>query len=94
MSDRFVRDYVHVDDVAEALIAAATTTSTQTFLNVASGVAIDNLALAGAARDRSYIPAEPLRSFSVGDPRLSESALKWRSSRSALADVARSRPGG
>ncbi len=64
--DTFVRDYVHADDVADALLAALRLPMTESFtpINIASGTATSNRELAAilsGARDIHYevVPGTP-----------------------------------
>lgn len=83
----FVRDYVHVDDVAAALYAAIRTPHHDVgAVNLGTGRAVSNLALMSMVphdRFRS-VDAPGLASFSVADPEYAASALDWRARRDML----------
>jgi nucleoside-diphosphate-sugar epimerase len=87
MSSDFVRDYVHVNDVADALLMAIQSDIGGVF-NVATGVGTTNLDLAGAVEPAAFEPSEPITSYSVGDPSVIHERLGWRAHRSVVADVA------
>lgn len=85
MSAGFVRDYVHVDDVARALLLACIGDSAAGTMNVATGEPVDNLMLAAAVPADAFHPhPSQVRSYSVGDPRCAEALLGWRAQRRAL----------
>lgn len=77
----FVRDYVHVDDVADAFARAFVEPGNGVF-NVASGIPMTNAELAATARPGSYVngapPRDGFRTYSVGDPARIEQAWDWR----------------
>jgi UDP-glucose 4-epimerase len=90
------RDYVHVDDVVEALLAAAGSGETGIY-NVGTGVATSVLELhrlcaetAGADRPPRFAAERPgdLRD-SVLDPSLAELRLGWRAETSLAAGIER-----
>lgn len=93
MSRTFVRDYVHVDDVADAILLACGNADVTGALNVASGDGLDNVTLAAHADAGSYEPwFEEIVSFSVGSPRRIGHRLQWQPRRSALAELATRHP--
>jgi len=67
--DTFVRDYVHVDDVAAALIAAvdAELPRPWSLVNVASGVATSNRRLVAALDPVNYTVGAPRASYSCAN---------------------------
>lgn len=75
--DEFIRDYIHVDDVADHLLAAvdATLDARHVVVNVGTGVGVSNRDLLDAASRRREIPVE----FVEGPPSVS------------VADVTRAR---
>lgn len=81
MTSSFVRDYVDVRDVAEAIDAAVASPALGP-INVGTGIGIDNLLLAGWARDE-YAPVtgEGIQSFSVADATHAERVLGWTARR-------------
>ncbi|WP_106815983.1 NAD-dependent epimerase/dehydratase family protein [Microbacterium timonense] len=88
MSANYVRDYVHVDDVADALLAASGRPDFTGAVNVATGEATDNLMLARAAPPEAFEALhELIVSYSVGDPSLMLSSLGWKPTRSAIAEL-------
>jgi UDP-glucose 4-epimerase len=92
VSGYYVRDYVHVDEVADALLAACAAPDVTGVVNVATGVATDNLMLAGAVLPDAFEALdESLVSYNVGDPSQIMSSLAWKPTRSAIAEL-RARP--
>ena len=84
LGGRFIRDYVHVDDVADALLAACSAELVGV-VNVASGHGVDNRALASVVGGDAYVDAGvPADSFSVGNTEFALSLLNWRSRTSVL----------
>ncbi|QRY41710.1 NAD-dependent epimerase/dehydratase family protein [Microbacterium hominis] len=78
VSDGFVRDYVHVDDVASAFLAATRRPDTQGPVNIGRGVAVDNLSLAARVPDGHYRRAGGgPDSFSVADVGRARTELGW-----------------
>lgn len=75
----FVRDYVDVDEVAGAFLAAADRPDVQGAVNVARGVAVDNLQLAAAAGDEAFDSVDPadLWTYSVADVSRAHVDLGW-----------------
>ncbi|KQZ84824.1 hypothetical protein ASD56_00015 [Microbacterium sp. Root166] len=93
LSESFVRDYVDVDDVALAFVAAAGG-DTAGVLNVARGVAVDNLELAEAAGPEAFDAVSGrAESYSVGDISRVRSRLSW-SARTDPLEVLRARRNG
>lgn len=86
MSPGFIRDYVHVDDVARAILAAAGATHVTGAINVASGVPTSNMALAAASTGRfEYAPIESdLISYSVGATASATERLGWTVERQVI----------
>lgn len=77
VTTQFVRDYVHVDDVAAALLRAVACDEVRGIVNVGSGRGIDNTELA-AARPGAFRAGDgEIRSFSVADPRRVREELDW-----------------
>lgn len=80
--DGFVRDYVHVDDVARAVLAAADSTAPGfRVLNVGSGVPRSNRDLLGslASQDRASVTIGPeVDSYSCADITAITRELSWR----------------
>lgn len=79
LTTAFVRDYVHVDDVARAFIDAATLCDFTGAVNIARGVGIDNVQLADAAGPDAFTPqdASSVRSYSVADVSRMRGVLPW-----------------
>lgn len=76
----FVRDYVHVDDVADAFARAFARRVNGT-MNVGTGRPVDNVQLAAIAPAERYLLAQPpagFRSYSVSDPTDAAASLGWR----------------
>lgn len=91
LAGRFIRDYVYVDEVAEALIAACRCDVAGT-VNVASGRGVDNRELATVVGSDAYVDAgSTVDSFSVGSADLAESVIGWRARRSVLEYLRSSR---
>lgn len=87
----FVRDYVHVDEVASAIRVALRLECVDVpAVNVGSGRAVSNLMLMHSVPSRLYraVDAPDIRSFSVADPSRAASVLDWR----AVLDVMDSLP--
>lgn len=80
--DRFVRDYVHVDDVVRAILAAATSPfEGSRVLNVGSGVPTSNrdlLELLPAARRAAVDIGPEVESYSCADITRIVQQLPWR----------------
>jgi UDP-glucose 4-epimerase len=80
--DRFVRDYVHIDDVARAFLAAAESTATGfRILNVGSAIARSNRDLLDAlpeARQPFVVVGPDLESYSCADTSTIVQELEWR----------------
>ncbi|KQP69187.1 hypothetical protein ASF40_14825 [Microbacterium sp. Leaf288] len=88
LSANYVRDYVHVDEVADALLAACAAPDVTGVVNVATGEATDNLMLADAAGPGAFEALdESIVSYSVGDPSQLTSSLEWKPTRSAIAEL-------
>lgn len=84
--DGFVRDYIHVDDVAAALLAAADAPLPASYavVNVASGIAMTNGELAEAIRRSQPVFVEvgqERRSYSVADVTAARELLGFTASR-------------
>ncbi|WP_454169925.1 NAD-dependent epimerase/dehydratase family protein [Microbacterium paulum] len=81
VTDRFVRDYVHVDDVARAFLAATDRPEVSGPVNIGRGVPVDNLALAARVQGDSYRRTEGgAESFSVADVARARTELGWTAS--------------
>lgn len=82
--DEFVRDYVHVDDVARALLASAVSRSREfRILNVGSGVARSNrdlLAAIPVADPAAVVVSSAVESYSCADISAIHKELSWRPS--------------
>ncbi|MEO7545332.1 MAG: NAD(P)-dependent oxidoreductase [Terrimesophilobacter sp.] len=67
--DTFVRDYVHVDDVVEAMVRAAVSALPTPWLvvNVGSGVPMSNRELVAALAPVYFSTADPRSSYSCAD---------------------------
>jgi nucleoside-diphosphate-sugar epimerase len=80
--DPFVRDYVHVDDVARAFLAAAGSTATGfRILNVGSGIPRSNRDLLDAlpeARRSLVVVGRDIESYSCADITAIARELEWR----------------
>ncbi len=84
--DEFVRDYVHIDDVAVAVVAAATVdlTDRHNTINVGTGVATSNRELVrilSAQHDVHFQGGVGGRSFSVADTTLATEVLGFNARR-------------
>lgn len=86
--DTFVRDYVHVDDVVEALVRAAESPVTDpwTIINVGSGRPTSNRDLVAALEPVSYLTGEPRASYSCADVTAARRILGFTPSRSLSRD--------
>lgn len=75
----FVRDYVHVDDVAAALFSGIDAADVSGAVNIARGLAVDNVQLAAAAGAGAFEAVEgtDVVSFSVADVSRAERELGW-----------------
>lgn len=80
LTTAFVRDYVHVDDVACAFIDAAALHDFTGVVNIARGVGIDNRQLADAAGPDAFTQQEAssVRSYSVADVSRVRGTLPWQ----------------
>lgn len=92
-TDVFVRDYIHVDDVAHAFLAAAAT-RTAGIVNIGTGRAISNRALLAMAPGAPFqVHPEPSRwSYSVADVSRAAGDLEFTARitlEAAIADPAR-----
>ncbi|OJU43472.1 MAG: hypothetical protein BGN98_05685 [Microbacterium sp. 69-7] len=77
VTPNFVRDYVHVDDVARAMVRAVGRATVRGAVNIGSGRAVDNTELA-AARPGSFVwGSEAVRSFSLADVTRARTELGW-----------------
>jgi len=90
MTDAFIRDYVHVDDVADAIVRACEVGVERLCVNIATGTPTNNLQLARAVDRSAYVSAPPVVSYSVGNPDAAAAHLGWQSSRGVLGYLARS----
>lgn len=79
MTTEFVRDYVHVDDVARAFLDAVRRPEVTGVLNIGRGVGVHNLELADLVRPGSFLPAsgDGVHSYSVADPTKAAQRLGW-----------------
>lgn len=87
-TDRFVRDYIHVDDVAECLVLAARGTATvPSVINVGTGVGLSNTQLLDAAGgsniQRLAYLSEP--SYSIAEVNRATQILGFRAAHSAIS---------
>lgn len=75
----FVRDYVDAEEVAGAFLAAADRPDVQGAVNVARGIAVDNLQLAAAAGDEAFdsVDGADLWTYSVADVSRARTDLGW-----------------
>jgi UDP-glucose 4-epimerase len=81
-----IRDYVHVDDVAEALLTSATYTGPESLFNIGSGSGTSLVGLVELLREYSGLPVrvayKPGRAFDVAenvlDISLASQELDWR----------------
>lgn len=78
LSNRFVRDYVHVDEVARAFIIAAERRDVTGAVNIARGIPVDNLTLASSVPIDRYQAVEGgPDSYSVADVTKARTRLGW-----------------
>lgn len=87
VTPNFVRDYVHVDDVASALIRSLERDHVTGPVNIGSGQAVDNVTLAAARPSAFRLGDDEVRSFSVADPTRAHAELGWRPLQDPLAYV-------
>ena len=92
MTPHFVRDYVHVDDVASALLLAAQRDDVIGAVNIGSGRGVDNSQLAAACPDRYVDGDASIRSFSVADPAYAKASLAWQPREDPFEYVSLRRP--
>lgn len=90
MSRLFVRDYIHVDDVARAIECAVDLPRTDPVtVNVGTGRGTNNLELAARARPDRFTRSAPtdVASYSVASVDLARDLLGFTSERNVLDDV-------
>lgn len=92
VTPHFVRDYVHVDDVASALLLAAQRDDVIGAVNIGSGRGVDNSQLAAACPDRYMDGDASIRSFSVADPAYAKASLAWQPREDPFEYVSLRRP--
>lgn len=92
--DTFVRDYVHVDDVVDALLLASEAPSIQscTVVNVGSGVPTSNRDLVEALNPVSYLTGPPRSSYSCADVALARHLLGFSARRTVSRSSATDEP--
>lgn len=89
MSSTFVRDYVHVDDVADALLLGSAPDAPRGVLNIATGVGVDNLEIAAAVAAHRFEPdPQPVASYSVGSIERVRTGLGWEAQHAVLDALA------
>lgn len=92
-SRRFVRDYVHVDDVAEAFLVSARKGAVTGAINIARGTPVDNLDLIRSVpSDRYTVTDDGNDSFSVADVTRARDLLGWTAAIDPLAALHRGEP--
>jgi len=81
--DGFIRDYVHVDDVADALVRAAVSPLPDpwTIINVGTGRPTTNRELLAALQPVSYVTGTPRASYSCADVAVARRLLEFTASR-------------
>lgn len=87
ITKEFVRDYVHVEDVAEAFLHAVARDDVTGIVNVGSGRGIDNAELAAACPGAFQAGDGDIRSFSVADPTRAHVDLEWWPGRDPFAFI-------
>ena len=88
--DGFLRDYVHVDDVADALVRAALVPldAAWSIVNVATGTATSNRALADALAPVHFAVGDPVLSYSCGNAQRARQLLGFSASRALGRETA------
>ena len=81
----FVRDYVHVDDVARAFLGAIDSPQVTGALNIGSGHGVSNEELAAARPGAFREGDDSIVSHSVADVTRARALLGWRSRHGVLA---------
>lgn len=87
----FVRDYVHVSDVASAIVAATNYSGSTTVFNVGTGVASSNAEIFELVKnwtDAKLMPFPGISSFSVANAEVSSKELFFRAKRNLKHELA------
>lgn len=79
-TERFVRDYIYVSDVAEAIVAAANYSGLSKVFNVGTGIGTSNAQLLNSVKSWSpvrHVPLTQSESYSVAETKFSKLELTF-----------------